>query len=353
MLSISFETLHRIGFSNAFSLQLAELPANPDTHLMRIIEVHKDRLTLHNGEHPCSARVLPRLITAMAEGDIQLAVGDWVITENNVLNEWWITTRLSPANHLSRRAFDGRRQSVASNLDTALLVMGLDHDFNLRRLERYIALVAAADITPVIVLTKADMVENAQLRIAEIIQRIGSRYPVFAVNALDKESVQQLAPWLNMGQTLCLLGSSGAGKSTLTNTLTGAGQITGGIREDDSRGRHTTTSRSMHFCINGACIIDAPGLRTLRPDGDDDSMHAAFDDIEQWATQCQFRNCRHESEPGCAVREHCDPDRVFNYHKLLRDMHRLQQTPLERIAERSRWKTLMKSAGLRGKQKRE
>lgn len=356
MLSIQFETLHRIGFSNALFAQLASLPALPDTpnaQLMRIIEVHKGRLTLHNGEHPCFARVLPRLITTLEEANYQLAVGDWVIAENNVLNEWWITSRLSPSNHLSRRAFDGRRQSVASNIDTALLVMGLDHDFNLRRLERYIALVAAAAITPVIVLSKADTVGHAHQRMNDTAQRLNHRYAVLAINARDNISVQQLAPWLNSGQTLCLLGSSGAGKSTLTNTLANAGQQTGAIREDDSRGRHTTTSRSMHFCANGACIIDAPGLRTLRPDGDDDCLHAAFEDIEQWAQHCQFRNCRHESEPGCAVIAHCNPDRVFNYHKLMRDMHRSQQTPLERIAERSRWKAILKSAGLRGKQKRE
>jgi ribosome biogenesis GTPase len=349
MLSIQFETLHRIGFTNAFFPQLAEIPDTPNALLMRIIEVHKGRLALHNGEYPCSARVLPRVITALEEDGYQLAVGDWVIAENNALNEWWITSRLSPMNHLSRRAFDGRRQSVASNIDTALLVMGLDHDFNLRRLERYIAMVAAAEIAPVVVLTKADTVNHAGERIAETLKRLNHRYPVLAVNALDSTSTQQLAPWLNSGQTLCLLGSSGTGKSTLTNTLANVEQQTGAIRDDDSRGRHTTTVRSMHFCASGACIIDAPGLRTLRPDGDDDCIQAAFEDIEQWAAQCQFRNCRHESEPGCAVIQHCDPDRVFNYLKLMRDMHRSQQTPLERIAERSRWKALIKSASVRNK----
>ncbi len=353
MLSISFKTLRRIGFTNAYLAQLAALPDNPAAYAMRIIEVHKDWLTLHNGEHPCSARVLPRLVAELAENGDCLSVGDWIVAEQTNLNEWWITLRLSPVNHLSRRSFDGRRQAVASNIDTALLVMGLDHDFNLRRLERYLTMVAAADIAPVIVLTKADTVDNALERIDEVIQRIGRRYPVFAVDTRNQQSVQQLSPWLQSGQTLCLLGSSGAGKSTLTNTLANTEQQTGAVRQDDSRGRHTTTSRSMHFCVGGACIIDAPGLRTLRPDGDDDSLHAAFDDIESWAEQCQFRNCRHESEPGCAVRIYCDPDRLFNYHKLMRDMQRLQQTPLERIAERARWKSILKSAGLRGKQRRE
>nr|WP_260115501.1 GTPase RsgA [Pseudoduganella ginsengisoli] len=178
MLSIQFETLQRIGFTNAFFSQLAPVQDGMNAHVMRIIEVHKDRLTLHDGERPCSARVLPRLLSLLEENDYSLAVGDWVVAENNVLDELWITSKLSPVNHLSRRSFDGRRQSVASNIDTALLVMGLDHDFNLRRLERYIALVAAADITPVVVLTKADTVTNAGECIQQTMQRLNHRYPI-------------------------------------------------------------------------------------------------------------------------------------------------------------------------------
>jgi ribosome biogenesis GTPase len=142
---------------------------------------------------------------------------------------------------------------------------------------------------------------------------------------------------------LILLGSSGAGKSTLTNTLTGGQQLTGGVRGDDSRGRHTTTARSLHLCPGGACIIDTPGLRALRLDADEDQLDAAFDDIDTLARQCQFRDCAHEAEPGCAVRGAVDEDRLRNFHKLLREVRRNRQTPLERIAERNKWKVLVKS----------
>ena len=113
-----------------------------------------------------------------------------------------------------------------------------------------------------------------------------------------------------------LLGSSGAGKSTLTNTLTSSQQETGGVREGDSRGRHTTTARSLHQSISGACIIDTPGLRTWSPDIDEESLGVSFDDIQQLADNCRFRECHHESEPGCAVRDHVDADRLQNYRKL-------------------------------------
>jgi len=154
------------------------------------------------------------------------------------------------------------------------------------------------------------------------------------------------------GQTLILLGSSGAGKSTLTNTLTGKAQATGGVRQNDSRGRHTITARSLHLCQGGACIIDTPGLRWLSPDLGQDALNAAFEDIDALAALCQFRDCRHAAEPGCAVRGAIDADRVLNYRKLLREAHRASQTPLDRVAQRAKWKVLVKEAGVRNRDKR-
>lgn len=273
--------------------------------------------------------------------------------EVNSSGETWLSARLAPVTHLARRSHDGRRQAIASNIDTALLVMGLDHDFNLRRLERYLAMVNAAGVSPVVVLSKADIGAGVDDRVDQLRERVSNSVPVFAVNALSTDAAAVLAPWLSPGQTLILLGSSGAGKSTLTNTLTASGQATGGVRQGDSRGRHTTTSRSLHRCVGGACIIDTPGLRSLQPDADEDALAATYEDIAALAEQCQFRDCRHVAEPGCAVRGAVDEDRLRNYHKLLREAQRIQQTPLERIAERAKWKALMKAAGVRGKQKRE
>ena len=140
-----------------------------------------------------------------------------------------------------------------------------------------------------------------------------------------------LRGYLGRGQTLVLLGSSGAGKSTLTNTLLGAAvQDTGAVRVNDGRGKHTTTARSLHRLPGGACVIDTPGLRTLRPDADEATLAAVYDDIETLAAQCRFRDCRHAQEPGCAVREGIGADRLRNYHKLLRETRRDTLTALDR-----------------------
>ncbi len=124
------------------------------------------------------------------------------------------------------------------------------------------------------------------------------------------------------------------------------------MRENDSRGRHTTTSRSLHHSINGACIIDTPGLRSWSPDVDEEFLGFSFEDIHRLATDCRFRDCQHQAEPGCAVRDLVDADRLQNYHKLLREVRRSQQTALDRINERAKWKTLHKAAAVRLREKR-
>jgi ribosome biogenesis GTPase len=154
-----------------------------------------------------------------------------------------------------------------------------------------------------------------------------------------------LAPWLDAGRTLVLLGSSGAGKSTLTNTLLGRTvQATGAVREHDSRGRHTTTSRSLFRLPGGACLVDTPGLRSLHPDVDESTLAASFGDVDALAAACRFRDCAHRDEPGCAVRAGVDPDRLRNYHKLLRDARRDTISALERQRQVGEWKARSKAA---------
>jgi ribosome biogenesis GTPase len=319
---------------------------------MRIIEIQRDTFTLHDGHDEYRARALQRLLNELETHGGALAVGDWVEVETDAAGQLWFAQRRPPRTQIARRANDGRRQVLASNVDTALLVMGLDHDFNPRRMERYIAMVCACGVAPVVVLTKADVGIDVEARIAELRERLPDQVPIIAVNGTSAEARAALAPWLAAEQTLVLLGSSGAGKSTLTNTLTEAEQPTGGLRKGDGRGRHTTTARSMHFCEGGACIIDTPGLRTWRPDADQASLASAFDDIETLSPLCRFRNCRHQGEPGCAVQPEVDADRLLNYHKLLRDARRGDQTPLERIAEKARWKKLGKAGADRSREKR-
>ena len=350
MIDIDFDLLRSIGLSRHITSQLQALGCHaPGTRLARITEVQRDWLAVHDGSEEFRARALPRLLQAMAARDAALAVGDWVLAEPHPNGERWLAERLDPLTHIARRDNDGRRQSLASNVDTALLVMGLDHDFNPRRMERAIAMARAAEVAVVLVLTKADIGADVEERLALVARRLPPSVPVVTVNGQSAQAALALAPWLAPGQTLILLGSSGAGKSTLTNTLAASGQQTGGVRRGDGRGRHTTTARSLHLCAGGACIIDTPGLRSWRPDADEDALTAAFEDIDALARLCQFRDCGHDGEPGCAVAQAVDPDRLRNYRKLLREARRGQQTPLERIAERSRWKVVQKAAQVRNK----
>ncbi len=340
MMNIDFDALRRIGLTQPIASQLPALDTAPGIRLARITELHRDAAAVHDGAGLLKVRTLPRLAH-----DEPLTVGDWVLVDQSER----ITARLDPSTHIARRSSDGTRQSLASNVDTALLVMGLDHDFNLRRAERYLALVHGAAVAPVLVLTKADIAPDADARHDEARARLPASVPIFALDGQSGSAREHLSPWLGCGQTLILLGSSGAGKSTLTNTLTGSDQATGGVRQGDSRGRHTTTSRSLHLCESGACIIDTPGLRTLSPDVDEVALTASFEDIDDLARQCQFRDCSHDTEPGCAVREAIDPDRLRNYRKLLREARRSQQTPLDRIAARAKWKVLIKEMHARSR----
>lgn len=345
--TLNIPALRRVGLSLAAMQQLQSFTPPPEpARLMRLVEVQRDLMLLADGEIEIPARALPALLRRLRDEDQSLAVGDWVLASEDAHRQWWIDARVPPATQIARRIHDDdgglRRQVLVSNVDTALLLMGLDHDFNLRRLERYLALAHGAGVAPVLVLSKADAVplRIAAERLAQAREVLPAQAAAFAVDGRSAEARRLLAPWLGEGQTLVLLGSSGAGKSTLTNTLAGVElQDTGAARAADSRGRHTTTVRTMRFTPEGACIIDTPGLRALRLDfaGQED-VRAAFDDIREHAGRCRFRDCRHEGEPGCAVREAVAPERLRNFQKLQREVRRDTMTLLERREQMQRWK---------------
>src|SRR3546814_596245 len=171
-----------------------------------------------------------------------------------------------------------KQQVIAANIDTVLVVSGLDGDFNPRRIERYLLLVHGGGAQPIVVLTKADRDDSdVQAAIDALVGVAGQDVPVFAVNAKDRDSVAVLDPWLQAGMTAVLVGSSGAGKSTLINTLLGVEKVkTAGVRESDARGRHTTTHRALIPLPSGACLIDTPGMRELKPTGEEDLAAGGF-----------------------------------------------------------------------------
>jgi ribosome biogenesis GTPase len=359
MLAFEFERLSALGLTPALANRAVGLAASGDKRceLVRIALVHRGSVVVHDGVEERSARPLPRLVRTLDDERTALTVGDWVLAAVDAHGETWIETRVPPSSHIARRDSNGSVHPVVSNVDCALLVMGLDDDFSPRRLERYLALVRDDAITPVVVLTKADFATPTDADLARRLALLDGRIPagveVFAVNALDASRVRALDRYLGRGQTLVLLGSSGAGKSTLTNTLLGVAiQDTGPVRAHDGCGMHTTTSRSLHRLPSGACVIDTPGLRALRPDIGEAALASSFEDIDALAARCRFRDCAHEQEPGCAVRDAIGVDRLRNYHKLLREMRRDTLTALDRQRHRALWRARSRGAELRLRAKR-
>src|SRR5690606_21648162 len=215
-------------------------------------------------------------------------------------------------------------QLIAANVDTLFIVSSLNQDFNLNRIERYLVLAREAGVQAVVVLTKADLCADPQTQVAQA-AALGQGLCVRSVDARSPASLAQLAPWCASGQTVALMGSSGVGKSTLVNTLLGAQvQATQAIREDDAKGRHTTTQRSLHRLASGALLLDTPGMRELQLVACEQGIEDTFGEITALAAQCRFADCRHDSEPGCAVWQALetgavDARRLDNFRKLLRE----------------------------------
>jgi ribosome biogenesis GTPase len=252
------------------------------------------------------------------------AVGDWLALEP--LSESPRQAALREVlprkgSFVRQRLSDGRPQVLAANVDTAFLVSGLDHDLNLRRIERYLVLALDGGVTPVVVLNKVDLALDLPRAVAEV-HAIAAGTRVVVTSATEGTGLDELSSCLEPGLTACLLGSSGVGKSTLTNALLGEErQVTRELREDDSKGRHTTTHRELFTLPGGGMLIDTPGLRTVGVLGDENALSATFDEVESIARACRFSDCRHDAEPGCAVRAAIEagvlsPARLVSHHKL-------------------------------------
>jgi ribosome biogenesis GTPase / thiamine phosphate phosphatase len=364
MIQIDFPALAALGLTPMLAQRATAHPDrdDPDSvddlRLMRIGRIHRDAVRVHDGTDEHAIHVLPRLERDLKADDTALAVGDWVLCGTDAYGDYRVHARVPPASSICRRDADGRSHAVVCNVDTALLVMGLDDDFNPRRLERYLALAAVSVVEPVVVLTKADVAAATpglvDARLAALHGRVPRGTPLLAVDATAAATASMLGPWLGAGRTLVMLGSSGAGKSTLTNTLLGtAAQDTGAVRGHDGRGKHTTTARSLHRLSGGACVIDTPGLRTLRADVDDAVLATVFDDVAVLAARCRFRDCRHALEPGCAVREGVATDRLQNFRKLLREAGRDTLSPLQRQRRAAVWKQRAEASRARAKPGRE
>ncbi|CAE6953140.1 Small ribosomal subunit biogenesis GTPase RsgA [Vibrio sp. B1FLJ16] len=305
--------LKRLGWKPYFQQQLT-LDDYEDTQFARVIAHHRSGYVLagESGQiHLNAHSSLP-----------SMTVGDWVILDNNqqflrLLERRSLFTRKAAGDKVAE-------QLIAANVDTVFIVCSLNHDFNLSRIERYLALVHEAEVEPVIVLSKADLCDNAD-ELKSQVQKLDQLLVIETVNGLEAHSVAKLMSWCNEGQTVAFIGSSGVGKSTLINALLGQQeQATSHIREDDSKGRHTTTSRSIHILPSGGLLMDTPGMREIQLADCETGVSETFSDITELAEHCHFSDCQHVSEPGCEVQAAIEDGRLElrrlnNYQKLLRE----------------------------------
>ena len=313
------QNLGQLGWRSFYSQQLTledleiGLPA-------RIAGVHRNRV--HVLTESAEQDVLPPGEWA-TQLDSPIAVGDWVLIERDAPRLLRVLNRASLISRLAAGT-QQRIQSIAANVDTLFVVTSCNDDFNPSRLERYLSIAFESQVQPVVLLTKSDLTDKADDYLEQL-RHLAPQVESIAINALSGETVSQLQPWLTSGQTVAFVGSSGVGKSTLVNTLSGASlQATAGIREDDARGRHTTTSRQLIAMPGGAWLIDTPGMRELKIGAVERGLEAAFTDLSALARSCRFRDCSHAREQGCALERAVqegtlDSRRLDNYLKLERE----------------------------------
>ena len=286
-------------------------------------------------------------------GDI--AVGDWLLLQPE--NRRGVR-RLERESLIARKAAGEtvKRQLIAANLDTLFIVSSCNHDFNPSRLERYLAVAADAAVNPVVILSKADLCDDPVV-LRQAAARLKSGLIVETVDARDPAQTGRLADWCRVGQTVALVGSSGVGKSTLAMSLGAPTLLTQEIREDDSKGRHTTTARTIHRLDAGGLLIDTPGMRELQLAECESGVAEVFGDVITLADSCRFADCSHTSEPGCAVQAavdsgELDPRRLKNYFKLQSEQARNSKS-LRELRHESRTRGRFYKSVLSSKQRRQ
>ncbi len=339
-----------IGWNSAFNFHFEQLE-HADLEPARIARQDRLRYQALSTVGEVAAEVSGRLRRQMKRSSDFPAVGDWVALrrKSEVAR---IEAVLPRKSEFSRRRAGGRtdKQVLAANLDTVFLVVGLDGDYNLRRIERYVHLSRESGATPVVILNKVDLCGNLAATIREVGQ-VASACEIHALCAKDGTGLTILDRYLTRGSTVALLGSSGVGKSTIVNRLLGSNrQKVSDVREDDSRGRHTTVRRELIVLPGGGALIDTPGLRELRLLGDEETLGATFADIEAFAALCRFADCVHDRAPGCAVRGaleqgKLDVGRYLSYLKLQRELQTAarQRVPHEDRARERRFSKMARA----------
>ena len=334
----------------------------------RVVAEHRGsyQVLVAVGAEPLTARVTGRLRhDALGPGDFPV-VGDWVATGlradegtasiHAVVPRRTRIQRRAPADH------GAPMQILAANVDVVMIATSLNRDLNARRLERFLATAWESGGRPVVVLTKVDLATNpVEVAVAEAqLEELAVGVRVLATSAVTGDGLAAVRELLRPGTTIALLGSSGVGKSTLINALLGEQRLaTSEVREDDARGRHTTSGRQLVLLPEGGLLLDTPGIRELALWDDGAGLAAAFSDVEMTAARCRFTDCTHERQPGCAIesaveRGELAADRVAGWHKLiLEERHQaLERDAVARRAERKRWAVIGRNGAARAREKR-
>jgi ribosome biogenesis GTPase / thiamine phosphate phosphatase len=318
----------------------------------RVAIEHKGIYRIYCEHGELLGRMSGKMLVEVEQGHERPAVGDWVIIAARP-NEGQATLHavLPRFSKFSRKVAGTSQaeQIVATNVDTVFLVMALNKDFNVRRLERYLLTAWDSGANPVVVLSKADLCEEIEEKCAEV-EQVAFGVPTYVVSAATNQGIEELKSFFKTGETTAFLGSSGVGKSTLINRLYGQDILkTNDIREEDDKGRHTTTHRELLVLEGGGIVIDTPGMRELQLWDVGESLSQGFEDIETLAEQCKFRDCSHCGEPGCAVQEAIEDgtlpaERFQSYKKLLNELAYFERKASKKAQaeEKKKWKNISK-----------